>query len=283
MAYTQYTFYLGEYTAYEIKFVGRNGAKGEKRAKRQKATPEQMSRQNQWNKEKNIRYVILANFHTGDAWTTLKYPRGTRPNADRMRKDWKKFRRLMAAYYKKHGIPFKWIKRMEIGKFGGPHIHLLVNHIDNIDLVIKEMWQKAIADLWIAGRNYVNIAPFDIDGAEDVAKYLAAEPEKKEIEGQYNLFGEEEQKAFTRVDTSRNLIRPEAKKKKYAHWKVTRFFRDGIKPKPGYYIIPDSVKVGVNKITGYSYIYYMERRLTTGAKSPGDRIFPKWESDFLQK
>ena len=129
----------------------------------------------------------------------------------------------------------------------------------------------------------MNIAPFDIDGAEDVAKYLAAEPEKKEIEGQYNLFGEEEQKAFTRVDTSRNLIRPEAKKKKYAHWKVTRFFRDGIKPKPGYYIIPDSVKVGVNKITGYSYIYYMERRLTTGAKSPGDRIFPKWESDFLQK
>ena len=79
------------------------------------------------------------------------------------------------------------------------------------------------------------------------------------------------------------LVPPEAKKKKYAHWKVTRFFRDGIKPKPGYYIIPDSVKVGVNKITGYSYIYYMERRLTTGAKSPGDRIFPKWESDFLQK
>lgn len=89
MAYTQYTFDLGEYTAYEIKFVGRNGAKGEKRAKRQKATPEQMSRQNQWNKEKNTRYVILANFHTGDAWTTLKYPRGTRPDADRMRADWK--------------------------------------------------------------------------------------------------------------------------------------------------------------------------------------------------
>lgn len=90
MAYTQYTFDLGEYTAYEIKFVGRNGAKGEKRAKRQKATPEQMSRQNQWNKEKNTRYVILANFHTGDAWTTLKYPRGMRPDADRMRADWKK-------------------------------------------------------------------------------------------------------------------------------------------------------------------------------------------------
>lgn len=136
MAYTQYTFDLGEYTAYEIKFVGRNGAKGEKRAKRQKATPEQMSRQNQWNKEKNTRYVILANFHTGDAWTTLKYPRGTRPDADRMRADWKKFRRLMTAYYKKHGIPFKWVKRMEIGKRGGPHIHLLVNHIDNIDLTV---------------------------------------------------------------------------------------------------------------------------------------------------
>lgn len=30
MAYTQYTFDLGEYTAYEIKFVGRNGAKERK-------------------------------------------------------------------------------------------------------------------------------------------------------------------------------------------------------------------------------------------------------------
>lgn len=272
MAYTQYTFYLGEYTAYEIKFVGRN------RAKRDKVTPEQVKRQNQWLK---IKYVIIANFNTGDSWTTLKYPRGTRPDADRMRKDWKKFLRLMDENYKKQGIAFKWVKRMEIGKFGDPHIHMLVNHIDNIDLVIKELWHKTIEDLLIKGRNYVNIAPFDIDGAEDVAKYLAkylaAEPEKKGLEGQYNLFGEKEQKTFSRVDTSRNLKRPEAEKKTYSHWTVVRIWRDGLKPSKGNYIIPDSVKAGINKVTGYPYIYYMEKRLDSKSKGSGERIKTVWE------
>ena len=163
MAYTQYTFDLGEYTAYEIKFVGRNGAKGEKRAKRDKATPEQVKRQNQWLKEKKIKYVIIANFNTGDSWTPLKYPRGPRPDADRMRKDWKNFTKELRKVYKKAGIVCKWIKRMEIGKFGGPHIHMLISHIDNIDLVIKEAWHKTIADLIVKGRNYVNIAPLDMD------------------------------------------------------------------------------------------------------------------------
>ena len=45
MAYIKDTYELGEYMAYEYKFVGRNGAKGEKREKRRKATPEQMARQ----------------------------------------------------------------------------------------------------------------------------------------------------------------------------------------------------------------------------------------------
>ena len=32
MAYIQDTYYLGDYIATEIKFIGRNGAKGERRA-----------------------------------------------------------------------------------------------------------------------------------------------------------------------------------------------------------------------------------------------------------
>ena len=34
MAYIQDTYYLGDYIATEIKFIGRNGAKGERRAKK---------------------------------------------------------------------------------------------------------------------------------------------------------------------------------------------------------------------------------------------------------
>lgn len=133
-----YTGYeLGEYMAYEYKFVGRNGAKGEKREKRRKATPEQMARQNQWTRQKKMTYTIRANFKSGDSWITLKYPRGTKPDPEMMKKHWKSFSDKLREYYKKNGHVLKFILRMEIGKNGGPHMHLLVNHIDNIDQVIK--------------------------------------------------------------------------------------------------------------------------------------------------
>ena len=78
---SKYTFY--DSVEYEYKFAGNYGAKGEKRAKRRKATPEQMKRQNQWIKETKVRRLIKANFRPGDLWETLKYPKGTRkPFAD---------------------------------------------------------------------------------------------------------------------------------------------------------------------------------------------------------
>ena len=40
---------------YEYKFAGRYGAKGEKRQQREKATPEQIQKQNQSNREKKVR------------------------------------------------------------------------------------------------------------------------------------------------------------------------------------------------------------------------------------
>lgn len=279
MAYIQDTYYLGDYIATEIKFIGRNGAKGERRAKKIKATPEQMARQNQWTREKKEKYLILANFRTGDVWVTLKYPRGTRPDADRIKRDWKVITTEMRKLYKKLGIPFKWVNRMEIGRFGGPHIHFLCNRVDNIDTLIKDTWHKTIADLIVPGKNYVNIAPYDSDGAKEVAEYLTAKPDKKGIEEQLNLFGEEEQKVFCKVSSSRNLVRPEPKRKKYAHWTMARFFKDGIKPDKGYYVMPNTVKVGVNKCTGYSYLYYMQRTISDG-KSPGNRIKPQWEADY---
>lgn len=74
-------------------------------------------------------------------------------------------------------------------------------------------------------------------------------------------------------------MRPEPKRKKYAHWTMARFFKDGIKPDKGYYVMPNTVKVGVNKCTGYSYLYYMQRTISDG-KSPGNRIKPQWEADY---
>ena len=45
-------------------YFGNYGAKGERRAKRDKPTPEQMEYTNRKNRSLNIRYLIKANFTT---------------------------------------------------------------------------------------------------------------------------------------------------------------------------------------------------------------------------
>ena len=78
MAYWLDTFRFSNSTEYEIKWAGKYGAKGEKRTARHKATPEQMKKQNQINREKYVRRLIKANFFPDDLWITLKYPKGKR-------------------------------------------------------------------------------------------------------------------------------------------------------------------------------------------------------------
>ena len=78
MAYREDEYKYGPFIEHEIKFAGQCGAKGEKRAKRKKATPEQVKKQNQYNREKKILRKIRCNFKPGDLWLTMKFPKGTR-------------------------------------------------------------------------------------------------------------------------------------------------------------------------------------------------------------
>ena len=82
---------LGSSNEYEIKYKGNFGAKGEKRAKRHKATPEQIARQNQHNRQKKVRRTIKLNFEPGDLWVTLKLLKGVRICIQEFRAMFKKF------------------------------------------------------------------------------------------------------------------------------------------------------------------------------------------------
>ena len=53
-------------TEYEYKFAGNYGAKGERRARKQKRTPEYIEKQNQYQRTKTVRHLIKANFMEGD-------------------------------------------------------------------------------------------------------------------------------------------------------------------------------------------------------------------------
>lgn len=253
MAYYREMYYTINTIENEYKWAGHYGRKGEKRAKRKKPTPAQMKKQNQRNKERKVRYLINANFYPNDYWVTLKFQKGKRPPLGHVLQAFKNFRRSMQREYKKVGEAFKYIYRMEIGKRGGIHIHILMNRAGEAqtDLLVKKHWKSGAV-------NYQTL--YEKGGYKNLAEYIVKEAEE-EIRGQMSLFGEKEKRKLCTYGTSRNLVRPSPLRKTYTRRTVEKLVRDGPKPHEGYCIDRDSIYTGINPYTGYSYMYYTEMRI----------------------
>lgn len=262
MAYWKDTWKFEGSNEYEYKYAGRYGAKGEKRAKRRKPTPEQIKKQNQLNREKRMRRLIKQNFRPDDLWCTLKYPKGTRKPVREVKKDLKRFLTAMRKHYRKLGEPFKFIYRMEIGKHGGIHIHILINRPrgrPDVDILIQDTWKH--------GRVYhENIKEYG--GYQLLANYIVKQPDE-EMEGQMSLFPEKDRKKLIRYSSSKNLVRPQPERKTYRRWTMKRLLEEGPEPTPGYYIDKNSILSGVNRYTGMSYYQYTEYRITGGKTEGG--------------
>lgn len=272
MAFTKKTWSFPGSNEISYTYKGRYGAKGEKREKKKKVTPEQIRKQNQWNREKRMRRLMKANFIPGDLWCTLKYPRGTRKSVGEVTKDFRNFRDRLKRQYKKFGEELKFIYRMEIGARGGIHIHLLVNWIrgnpeadsngkasngkpPDTALIIQEAWKPC-------GR--IHYEPVYSEGLfQDLACYMTKQPDE-EIEKQLSFLPVEDRKKLIKIGSSRNLIRPEPEVKEYSHWTMRKILEEGPEPTPGFYIDQDSVECGVNPVTGMSYLQYIEYELYTG-------------------
>lgn len=240
---------------YEFKYAGKYGAKGEKRQEKKKATPKQIKEQNQRNKEKKVRRLLKANFLPGDLWATLTYQKETRKPLEEVMKDFKRFTRKLRAAYKKMGKQFKYIYRIEIGRHGGIHIHIVMNRIKggDTDLLVQESWGCGHA-------NFKSIR--ETDGYEKLACYIVKQPEEESEEyEQLSLFPKKEQKALLKYSCSRNLIHPKPERKEYRRWTVRKLVNEGPKPTPGFYIDKESIRTGVNPYTGMSYYYYTEFRI----------------------
>lgn len=266
MAHRYDVYRYGRFIEHEYKYAGKYGAKGEKRAPRKKATPEQIKKQNQWNKEKLVLRKMRANFETGDLWITLKLPKGTKKTAKQILKIRDKFFRQLRTAYKKQGEVLKYMYRIEIGERGGIHIHVLINGIRGSSALVRDIWKKNI------GGN-VNYEPlYEEGGFKNLADYLV-KPIKEEITGQLTLFGsEEEVKIFCKYGCSRNLTVPEPESHEYKKRTVRGLIENGPEPTPGYYIDRDSIRQGINPYTGMSYYYYTEIKL-------GEQIEDIWKED----
>lgn len=269
MAYTETVYRYGNITEYEYKFSGRYGQKGERRGARKKPTPQQIKTQNQWNRKKRLRRKIEANFKKGDPFVCLAYHRSdSPPTMEQMEDDVRYLLRNLRAQYKKQGKELKYICRMEIGKRGGRHVHILMNYIDNCLPLISKYWR---------GRRPNIEESYDLESGQ-LADYLSKQPDE-EIEGQMSFLPEKERKKFIRYSCSKNLVIPEPEKHVYSHRTVLKMIRDGITPKRGHEIIKDSIRHFINPYTGYTHLYYKERACkgTGETLKLAERSRPPWE------
>lgn len=259
MAYWLDTFRFPDSIEYEYKWAGNYGARGEKREKKVKATPQQIKKQNQSNREKYMRRLIKLNFSPNDLWITLKYPEGTRKPVQEVKRDFKKFHDRLRYQFKKRGYPLKIVIRKEIGKRGGIHIHILIPRMwgEDTDLLVQEAWKY--------GRvNFESI--YEYGGYEKLANYIVKQPDE-EIEKQLSLFPEEERKEFVRYSCSRNLDRPVPEREYRRRWTVKKLIKEGPKPTPGFYIDKNTIKYGINRFTGMSYLHYTEVKIAPEQRS----------------
>lgn len=254
MAYIHDEYIFPNSIEHEFKWAGNYGARGERRAPREKATSEQIAKQNQWKKETEVRRTIKLNFELGDYWTTLTYPKGTRKEIREVKNDISKLNRSLRNKYKKLGIPFKWIMRIEIGSLGGIHLHMLLNQArgEPIDMFIQEKWHK-LTD----GRAHFERYLGDEESAHKVGDYLV----KPLTEQQEKILEERgmDKSELSSYSSSRNLIRPEPIRKEYKRRTMQKVIETGEPPaREGYYVDKNSVVFGVNRFTGLSYLYYTE-------------------------
>ena len=96
------TYDLGNVIERQEYLDGRYGAPGEKRAKKKKATPEEVEQVNQWTRERKARHRLRMYFKTNDYFFTLTYPKEERPpDMKQAKQDFKEFYLFCKKEYKK--------------------------------------------------------------------------------------------------------------------------------------------------------------------------------------
>lgn len=209
---------------------GRFGAKGEKRQEKKKVTPEQVKRQNQFNRTKRLRRIIKANFKEDDLYWTLTFRKEKRPESIEEAKEiWKKLQRKLRDECKRQKMHFKWVVRIEKGSRGAVHIHLIMNAIEKSSFV-KNLWKEF-------GHARLEFM-YEEGGFVKLAAYMT----KPDEDGEESYYSH-----------SRNLPIPEPE----VNMISGEIEDDEIKIPEGYYLDKESLIEGINPITGYPYRQYI--------------------------
>ncbi len=234
----------------ELRYPGNYGAPGRKREGRKGRTPEQIERQNEFNRIRRLQRIILANFRPGESWhLTLGYGDDKPETEEEAKKRLRKFLSQMRKVLNAAGMDFKWIAVTEVGKRGKAfHHHLIIEDLDGIHRLVKRLWKHGHdhwSDVYAKGE------------MEQLASYMVKKETKTGPDGK-KITG-------TRYTHSRNNLiipRPERQTMRRRRWPESPFV-----PK-GWELIKDTLYDGENPVTGYPYRHYSLRRI---AKKGEDR------------
>lgn len=197
----------------------RCGAPGQKRKKRGK---EARDVRNQRQKERKCRWRLRQHFRAGDTYATFTCRKELRPSdMDEMRGRWTAFINAVRKDYKEAGIPFQWIRNIEVGSKGAWHIHAVLHNLG------RDM-AGFLQDAWPWGRVKVE-ALYEDGWFGELAAYLTKTPrtDKRLAEADHS--------------SSRNMLVPEPVEKVMRRWET--FDGQDVKMVPkGWYVDPDSVE-----------------------------------------
>lgn len=238
MPYKQKKYVFRNAIEIEQYHTARYGAPGEKREPKMKATPEQIAKMNQRNKEKRCRRKLRTHFDVNDYFADLTYEKDARPpDMEMAKKHFRQFMRIIRKEYAKRGAQVKWIRNIEVGKRNAWHVHLVINRIQDTDIILRKAWKH--------GR-VANVLLYEKGEFRDLAAYLTKTPQTDErlVESSYW--------------TSRNLPVPEPKETVINRWKT---WKEEVKIPDGWYLDKDSYFEGINPVTGYPHRSYTLLRI----------------------
>ena len=198
-------------------------------------TPEAVAKINKINQERELTAKLNASFGPGDWWITLsnEYETTIADSMERM----SKLKRGLQRYCKKNGIPFKIVETMGIGQRSGKvHHHIVMNKEIPLQVLYRYWQEERVFAQPLKGYNYQRVARYILKNAE----------ESKNRRGKY-------MKAFR---CSRQVVKPEPRVESMK--RQPTYDIEDIKPREGYQIDRDSIRMYEHPITGAVCLEYIE-------------------------
>lgn len=221
-----------------IKCVPRGLRKGYDRGRRK--TKEEIAKANMRQAARKLVRKINANFRPGDWHVTLTYRKTVRPDRQEARRELSRLLDKLRMEYRKHGFQLMYIHATEYEN-KAIHHHLIINNVNDG----KRTTSDYIRKLWKNNGSPKFVGLYDDGEYQKLAEYIVKETEK--------TFRQADSPSKQRYSCSRNLITPRPQRR-------IRTTKKGWvmdpKPRKGYYILPDSLYNGTDKL-GYPYQRYV--------------------------